>query len=56
MLMTGANILELAQCSDWTPWGDALGISVKGGKYVVEYGFFVFLSVSCYHDLNAERP
>ena len=37
---------ELAQCSDWTPWGDAFGISVKGGKYVVEYGFFVFLSVN----------
>ncbi|KAK8238588.1 chloride channel [Phyllosticta capitalensis] len=35
----------LEQCSDWHPWSSALGVASKGGSYVVEYFFFVLLSV-----------
>lgn len=36
----------LSDCVDWTFWGDALRIGVVGGRFVVEYIFFVLLSVS----------
>jgi chloride channel 3/4/5 len=36
---------ETSQCQDWTPWGVALGIGPRGGKYVVEYIFFTIFSV-----------
>jgi len=34
-----------AECHDWHPWGNALGIGPVGGKWVVEYIFFVLFSV-----------
>lgn len=36
---------ELSQCHDWHPWGNALGIGAFGGRWVVEYVFFVLFSV-----------
>jgi chloride channel 3/4/5 len=36
---------ELSECHDWHPWGDALGIQSVGGKWIVEYIFFVVFSV-----------
>lgn len=39
------GIGESRQCADWSPWGDALGIGGVGGKWVVEYIFFVLFSV-----------
>lgn len=37
---------ELSACHDWHPWGNALGIGPVGGRWVVEYIFFVLFSVS----------
>jgi chloride channel 3/4/5 len=37
---------ELSECQDWHPWGNALGIGPFGGRWVVEYIFFVLFSVS----------
>jgi chloride channel 3/4/5 len=37
---------EYAQCADWTPWGDALGISPRAGKFVVAYIFFTLFSMA----------
>ena len=34
------------QCADWQEWGSAMGIASVGGKWVVEYVFFVLFSVS----------
>ncbi|KAK0320900.1 chloride channel [Friedmanniomyces endolithicus] len=34
-----------AQCQDWRTWSMRLGVSNKGGSYVIEYIFFVCLSV-----------
>ncbi|KAF2819311.1 hypothetical protein CC86DRAFT_460461 [Ophiobolus disseminans] len=34
-----------SECHDWHPWGDALGIGPAGGKWVVEYIFFVVFSI-----------
>ncbi|KAI9827916.1 MAG: hypothetical protein M1819_006859 [Sarea resinae] len=36
---------EYAQCQDWTLWSDALRVHSKGGKYIIEYIFFVIYSV-----------
>jgi chloride channel 3/4/5 len=36
---------ELSECQDWHPWGNALGIGPFGGRWVVEYIFFVLFSV-----------
>ncbi|KAF2270170.1 hypothetical protein CC78DRAFT_507834 [Lojkania enalia] len=36
---------EYSQCNDWHSWGTAMGISSKGGRYVVEYVFFIALSI-----------
>lgn len=34
------------QCKDWQEWGSAMGIASVGGKWIVEYIFFVLFSVS----------
>lgn len=34
-----------AECPDWRSWGGVMGITSKGGGYVVEYIFFVVFSV-----------
>jgi chloride channel 3/4/5 len=36
---------ELSQCEDWHPWASALGITSKGGGWIVEYIFFIAFSV-----------
>jgi chloride channel 3/4/5 len=38
---------ELSQCRDWVPWSLALHITSAGGKWVIEYIFFLLYSVSC---------
>ncbi|XMA20186.1 hypothetical protein WAI453_012977 [Rhynchosporium graminicola] len=35
----------LAQCRDWVPWSLALHITSTGGKWVIEYLFFIAFSV-----------
>ena len=37
---------ELQECSDWSSWGEAMGIGSVGGRWIVEYIFFVLYSVS----------
>jgi chloride channel 3/4/5 len=34
-----------SKCDGWKSWGDALGVHSKGGKWFVEYFFFVSLAV-----------
>jgi chloride channel 3/4/5 len=34
-----------AECAGWRPWAAALGIGSVGGKWAIEYLFFVLLSV-----------
>ncbi|KAH8791033.1 chloride channel-like protein 3 [Hyaloscypha finlandica] len=36
---------ELAQCGDWVPWSLALHINSTGGKWFIEYFFFIMFSV-----------
>ncbi|GKT88225.1 chloride channel 3 [Colletotrichum tofieldiae] len=36
---------EMSKCAGWTPWAKALGISSAGGKWFMEYFFFLILSV-----------
>ena len=36
---------EFAQCRDWVPWSRALHITSGGGKWVIEYFFFLLFSV-----------
>jgi chloride channel 3/4/5 len=36
---------EMAQCGDWIPWSLALHITSKGGKWFIEYIFFIMFSV-----------
>ncbi|CAG8061878.1 unnamed protein product [Penicillium olsonii] len=36
---------DYSKCLDWTPWGNALGASSKGGTYTVGYIFYVVFSV-----------
>ncbi|ETI28554.1 hypothetical protein G647_01004 [Cladophialophora carrionii CBS 160.54] len=36
---------EFAQCQDWTPWPDALGIGAKAGQFVMGYAFFFIFSI-----------
>ncbi|KAE9567372.1 H(+)/Cl(-) exchange transporter 3 [Colletotrichum fructicola] len=36
---------EFSKCAGWTPWAKALGVSSTGGKWFIEYFFFMFLSV-----------
>lgn len=35
-----------AKCVGWKPWATALGISSAGGKWFIEYFFFLLLSVT----------
>lgn len=37
---------ELSKCRDWVPWSLALHISSAGGKWFIEYFFFLLFSVS----------
>lgn len=37
---------EMSKCGGWTPWAKALGVSSGGGKWFIEYFFFLVLSVS----------
>ncbi|CAO2651697.1 Nn.00g042670.m01.CDS01 [Neocucurbitaria sp. VM-36] len=39
------GIAETQECHDWSSWGKALGIASVGGRWVVEYIFFVLFSV-----------
>jgi chloride channel 3/4/5 len=36
---------ELARCQDWVPWSRALHIASAGGKWFIEYFFFLLYSV-----------
>ncbi|KAJ9639426.1 chloride channel [Coniosporium tulheliwenetii] len=36
---------SLDKCHDWTPWSSALGVNSKAGSWIVEYIFFVVLSI-----------
>ncbi len=38
---------ELAQCRDWVSWSLALRVTSAGGKWFIEYFFFIIFSVSC---------
>ncbi|KAI9841029.1 MAG: hypothetical protein M1837_001059 [Sclerophora amabilis] len=42
---TSANKIEWSQCQDWTSWSSALHVQSRGGKYLIEYIFFVAYSV-----------
>ncbi|KAJ9134424.1 Chloride channel protein [Pleurostoma richardsiae] len=37
---------ETSQCSGWRPWSAALGIKSAGGKWFIEYFFFLLFSVT----------
>lgn len=37
---------ELAQCRDWVPWSLALHITSAGGKWFIEYFFFISFSLT----------
>lgn len=37
---------EYSQCHDWHPWSNALGVTSRGGSWIIEYIFFVVFSVS----------
>lgn len=37
--------IDYSQCMDWTPWGKALGASSTGGRYAIEYIFYIVSSV-----------
>ncbi|KAK2062850.1 voltage gated chloride channel [Colletotrichum caudatum] len=37
---------ESSKCAGWTPWAKALGISSAGGKWFIEYLFFLIFSVA----------
>ncbi|USP77474.1 hypothetical protein yc1106_04748 [Curvularia clavata] len=39
------GINEAQACHDWNSWGSAMGIGSAGGRYVVEYIFFILFSV-----------
>lgn len=34
-----------AECHDWRPWSTIFGVANNGGSYIIEYIFFVLLSV-----------
>ena len=36
---------ELAQCQDWTPWPEALGVGNRAGRFVLGYIFFISYSI-----------
>jgi chloride channel 3/4/5 len=37
---------DMSLCKDWTPWSTALNAHSTGGKFVVEYIFFVMFSIT----------
>lgn len=37
-----------SKCDGWKSWGEAVGVTSAGGKWFVEYFFFIAFSV-CYH-------
>jgi chloride channel 3/4/5 len=37
---------EWSKCQDWIPWSTALHVTSTGGKWVVQYIFFILYSVS----------
>jgi chloride channel 3/4/5 len=39
------GIEDQSMCHDWSPWGSAMGITNTGGRWVVEYIFFILFSV-----------
>jgi chloride channel 3/4/5 len=41
-----------AECGDWVPWSLALGITSAGGKWFIEYFFFIIFSVGSFHILK----
>lgn len=36
---------DLSQCHDWVDWGEAFGITARGGSYIVKYIFYCIFSV-----------
>jgi len=44
---------ELAQCQDWVPWSLAVHITSTGGKWFIEYLFFILFSVGTIYTLLA---
>ncbi|KAI9733773.1 MAG: hypothetical protein M1818_007187 [Claussenomyces sp. TS43310] len=46
---------ELSQCHDWVPWSTALHIYSTGGKWFIEYFFFVVYSVCLEFVVMASR-
>lgn len=36
---------ESAKCRDWVPWSLALNVTSKGGRWSLEYFFFIFFSI-----------
>ncbi|KAH7115043.1 chloride channel [Dendryphion nanum] len=36
---------EYSQCGDWHPWSRALGVTSKGGSWIIEYILFVVFSI-----------
>jgi chloride channel 3/4/5 len=43
-----------AQCRDWVPWSTALNVSSAGGKWFIEYFFFIAFSVGLLLQMLAE--
>jgi len=41
---------EWSQCQDWVPWSTALHVTSSGGKWFIEYFFFILYSVGS-HDV-----
>ncbi|KAJ5702977.1 hypothetical protein N7488_010525 [Penicillium malachiteum] len=37
---------DQTKCQDWTPWGYALGSSSIGGRFTIEYMFYIVFSVA----------
>jgi chloride channel 3/4/5 len=39
------GIEDQSMCHDWNSWGSAMGITSAGGRWIVEYIFFILFSV-----------
>ncbi|KAF8415484.1 chloride channel [Tirmania nivea] len=39
------QIDDLSQCHDWVDWGEAFGITARGGSYIVKYIFYCIFSI-----------
>jgi len=44
---------EFAKCQDWVSWSLALQVTSAGGKWLVEYFFFIIFSVGTIYSLSA---